>query len=134
PLWHRSDYGAETWAVKHIYSWAHLIALCDALRHRPMGWTPTGAKASGNSRYYVFRALQFLLSFLPCLAWVALAARQILELQEYSFIPLLAGGLFMAWTTGRVVFYFRPAPHLRSHEETTMPAATFAMLEAVTGV
>jgi cellulose synthase (UDP-forming) len=134
PLWHKSDYGAETWAVKHVYSWAHLIALFDALRHRPMGWTPTGAKASGNSRYYAFRALQFLLSFLPCLAWTALAAGRVVELQDYPFIPLLAGGLFMMWTTGRVVLYHRPNRHRRSLEETTMPAATFAMLRAVTGV
>jgi cellulose synthase (UDP-forming) len=105
PLWHRADFGAEAWAVKHAYSWAHLFAIIDVLRRRPMGWTPTGASGGGTGRYVAFRILQALFSFLPSVAWMTLAAQRVLLLHQVVFLPLLFAGLFATYTTGRVACY-----------------------------
>jgi cellulose synthase (UDP-forming) len=106
PLWHRTDFGSEVWAVKHVYSWAHLFALVDVLRGTPMGWSPTGAARGGSSgRYRVFRIGQVLVGFLPCIAWVVLAGVRVVVWREWQFLPLLVTGTFVAYTTGRVTLY-----------------------------
>ncbi|HET8907161.1 MAG TPA: glycosyltransferase family 2 protein [Ktedonobacterales bacterium] len=111
PLWHKADYGSEAWSVKHIYSWAHLFALVDVIRRRPMGWSPTGATShkKNNWRYRLFRVEQIVLSFIPNLAWVLLAALRVGLWREYVFLPLLLSGLFVLLTTGRVAFYRQPS-------------------------
>lgn len=106
PLWHRADYGSEAWAVRNVYSWAHLFAVVDALRGRPMGWSPTGTRAGGSGgRYRVFRRAQIVFGFLPSLAWTALAGVRVLVSHQLVFFPLLVLGAFLAYTTGRVACY-----------------------------
>jgi hypothetical protein len=52
PLWHRTKNRAKAWSVRVVYSWAHLSAILDVIRHRPMGWSPTGTTMrGGNARY-----------------------------------------------------------------------------------
>jgi cellulose synthase (UDP-forming) len=48
PMWHRCRFSLETLSVKMTYGWAHAFAIVDIIRGRPMGWTPTGAKARNH--------------------------------------------------------------------------------------
>lgn len=106
PLWHRADYGSEAWSVKHVYSWAHMFALADLLRRRPMGWSPTGARGgSSGGRYQAFRVAQVVVSLLPNIAWMVVAGARVVEWHELAFVPLLLTGAFATYTTGRVSIY-----------------------------
>lgn len=104
PAWHRTEYGPEAWSVKHIYAWAHLMALVDLARRRPMGWRPTGVRGGTSGRYHTFRTAQALLSFLPSLVWAMLASVQTLQ-GHWQFLPLALSGVFAACTIGRVTCY-----------------------------
>lgn len=135
PLWHKADYGSEAWAVKHIYSWAHLVALIDLVRRRPMGWTPTGAKGSKkNMRYVAFRVAQVLLGFLPSIVWAGLAAVRVVFWHQLVFLPLLFFGAFAAYTTGRVAFYRQPQTSgIPTDDEAANDEAPTVVMRAASG-
>ena len=130
PTWHTADYGIEAWAVKHVYSWAHLFAIVDFLRGAPMGWAPTGAAASmtgamSGSRYQVFRILQALFAFAPSLLWAGLALYRVLALHEFVFLPLCFAGLVAVYISASVaLFRYQPGDAERYHGltgDTTQP-------------
>lgn len=129
PLWHRAEYGPESWSVKHIYAWAHLVALVDLLRRRPMGWSPTGARGGSSSRYRAFRITQALLSFAPYLLWAALASVQVMS-HHWQYIPLALSGVFAAYATGRVTFYEQERATTQQHYHllTGEPTACMAVV------
>jgi cellulose synthase (UDP-forming) len=106
PLWHRSRFRLETLSVKLTYSWAHIFAIFDLVRGKPMGWTPTGAKARDH-RVRWFRV--------GCAAWgggtslllVGVCIWQIVGEghSAVQFTPMLVfAGLYMK-TNARVIFY-----------------------------
>ena len=53
-VWHRASYRQEALSVKLAFGWAHLFAIVDVLRRKPMGWTATGGK-SKDRRVFWFR-------------------------------------------------------------------------------
>lgn len=122
PLWHRSDYGAEVWAVKHVYSWAHLFAIVDVLRGSHMEWVPTGVTngtGGSGSRYRVFRFVQVVVGFAPSLAWAILGGVRVFVWHEVVFLPLLLAGIFAAYATGRVTFYRQRESAMRGYHDAT---------------
>ena len=48
PMWHRSPYRLEAWAIRMMYGWAHAFAIWDSLRRRRLEWRPTGSFAARN--------------------------------------------------------------------------------------
>jgi len=53
PIWHKCDYRLDSglldaMATKLLYSWAHAFTLFDILRRRPLGWQPTGSRATAS--------------------------------------------------------------------------------------
>ncbi len=97
PFWHRCHWGLEAWTARLLYGWAHLFAITDIIRGRPMGWTPTGARRSGR------RAFDYAIAWSMAMAsvWVFAAASRMHE-RPLDFLPLLALGLFYFAYVARV--------------------------------
>lgn len=103
PLWHKSDYRFETFSVKVIYGWAHLIAVFDSIFHRSMGWVPTGGKNKKSNHYNVFVFGLVLFSLTVGLIWVASSLFRMTQYKPINFVPVLLSGLVYLAATGRVV-------------------------------
>ncbi len=97
PFWHRCHWGLEAWTARMLYGWAHLFALSDLARRRPMGWTPTGARSKGRPGFRI--AVSW--SMAMATVWVLLAAYR-LSSRPAAFIPLLLLGAFFFATVARV--------------------------------
>lgn len=104
PMWHKSTYGIEAWAVRSIYGWAHLFAIVDSLTNKKMHWQPSGSKMGSDTRYNIFRALQVIFNFLPAVLWVTEASKHVL-LGRFMFLPLLIGGIYYLLIASKVTFY-----------------------------
>jgi cellulose synthase (UDP-forming) len=102
PLWHRSSYGVETWAVKFVYGWAHFFAIWDTLRGREMGWDPTGSsgKRRGTGRLW---AGIWLWSVTTAVAWVVLAGWRVLDFNTLAFTPIFLTAVFNLVIVLRVI-------------------------------
>jgi cellulose synthase (UDP-forming) len=57
PLWNRIRYGPTALMAKYLYSWAHLFAITDMLRHRRMGWQVTGGAGAKSSTGRIWLAI-----------------------------------------------------------------------------
>jgi cellulose synthase (UDP-forming) len=104
-LWHRSDFRLEVLSVKLLYGWANAFALLDIVRGRPMGWTPTGAKAK-NDRVLWFRVSSTVwggatsVLLLGACVWRVLVNR----FSAVQFLPMfLFAGVYLL-TNLRVIF------------------------------
>lgn len=96
PLWHRCRYGPETMSVKMLCGWAHLFALVDVARRRPMGWSATGAKPKTDHRVRVLYGVITIYAGLGLL-WVGLASYRASEGRPWDFAPMmLTGALYFA--------------------------------------
>jgi cellulose synthase (UDP-forming) len=97
PFWHRCHWGLEAWTARMLYGLAHLIALADIARGRPMGWTPTGARSKGRP------AFRIAIGASMCMAvvWVSMAAYRFSE-RPAAFAPLLLTGTFYLAIVARV--------------------------------
>jgi cellulose synthase (UDP-forming) len=95
PLWHRCRFGPSAYMAKLIYGWAHLFAISDLLRGRPMGWKPTNSRSSGvkNRRLWI-GVLGW--SGGTCAVWIAAAACRT-ALDGLQFLPMLALGALNMW-------------------------------------
>lgn len=102
PLWHRSIYGVEAWATRSVYGWAHLFAVVDHIRGRPMGWQPTGGKTKKDTRYATFRTLQVLFNLVPAVVWTALGAKYLIVTGNLSFLPITISGAYYLLITTKV--------------------------------
>ena len=87
PFWHRCHWGIEAWTARLLYGWAHLFAITDIARGRPMGWTPTGARSNGRPAFSI--AIGW--SMAMATTWVLLAAYHLSE-RPLAFTPLLLSG------------------------------------------
>jgi cellulose synthase (UDP-forming) len=98
PAWHRCRFGPSALMAKLLYGWAHVIALWDICRRRPMSWQTTGGgkQKSGTRRVWVGVAIW---NGGTALAWVALAAWRMAH-YGVAFIPLLLTGLVFCVITG----------------------------------
>jgi cellulose synthase (UDP-forming) len=107
PRWHRCKYGMEACTVQLLYGWAHLFALVDVARGRPMGWKPTGTVAGRELRERMLLGAVLLWSGTLSVAWFVLAA-----LRDHgspaNFLPMMALGAFYITVVGRVFIPNRP--------------------------
>jgi cellulose synthase/poly-beta-1,6-N-acetylglucosamine synthase-like glycosyltransferase len=127
PMWHRCRYGTEAFTVKMIYGWAHLFAIVDVLRRRPMGWTPTGAKAKTDRRLDVFRAAVVVWGCFLGGVWVGAAALVAFD-RPVDLAPMLALGLLYLSVSGRT---FRPtSAKTPTSAPEPQPVPALAMAEA----
>jgi cellulose synthase (UDP-forming) len=91
PAWHRSRFGPDALMAKLLYGWAHLFAVLDLARRRPLGWQSTGGakRKTGTRRIWVGVAVW---NGGTGLAWVGLAGWR-LHGGGAAFVPLLITGL-----------------------------------------
>jgi cellulose synthase (UDP-forming) len=94
PMWHRSPYRLEAWAVRLVSGWAHTFACWDLITGRRRGWQPTGGAPSqqdGRRRLWVA-----LLGWnaAASVTWVALAFWRLLTLDPANVMMIFALGLF----------------------------------------
>jgi cellulose synthase (UDP-forming) len=103
PIWHRNPYRLEAWSTRVMYGWAHLFAIWDLLRGRPMGWQPTGARATKKNKTRRFWIGMWGWSAVTAALWVAVAIWRMATVNPENFALLLASGLFYAITVARVL-------------------------------
>jgi cellulose synthase (UDP-forming) len=98
PAWHRCSFGPSALMAKLLYGWAHVFAIWDICRRRPMGWQATGGgkRKAGTRRVWVSLAVW---NGSTGLAWVALAVWRVARYGT-AFLPLLAAGLIACFITG----------------------------------
>jgi cellulose synthase (UDP-forming) len=101
PAWHRSRYGLAAFSVRLVYGWAHFFALCDIVRRRPMGWTPTGARQRKDRRMLVLRLVAGGWSAGAATACVALAGVHAAA-RPLDFAPLIVLQAVQVVVAGRV--------------------------------
>ncbi|HET9168586.1 MAG TPA: glycosyltransferase family 2 protein [Actinospica sp.] len=95
PLWHRCKFGPSAYMAKLLYGWAHLFAILDLLRGRPMGWRPTNSRASGRKNLRLWVGV-WAWSGGTCALWVAAAAWRT-AFGGVQFLPMLALGALNGW-------------------------------------
>lgn len=105
PIWHRSIYGIEAWAVRSVYGWAHLFAIYDALTRRTMSWQPTGAVKGRDYRYITFRFMQVMFNFIPAFVWVLLSGWYVFISNNPAFILMFLSGLLYLSAVSKITFY-----------------------------
>jgi len=87
-----------------MYGWAHLFAIWDRLRGRPLAWRPTGSSAANKSD----RTRRFWIGIIvwggtTALVWVGAALWRMSTSVASDYALVLAAGLFYALTIGRVL-------------------------------
>lgn len=103
PLWHRVPYRLEAWAVRMMYSWAHLFAIWDLLCGTRMGWQATGssqARRNGTRRFWIGL---WAWGGGTALLWVGAAVWRMVTVDAYDFALLLSSGLFYAMIVCRAL-------------------------------
>lgn len=95
PAWHRCRYGVDAYLAKFLYGWAHLFALVDLVRRKPMGWKPTG---SGGARRRNLRLWVAIWGYSGGTAavWI-LAAGYRTAASGLRFAPMLGLGALTGW-------------------------------------
>jgi cellulose synthase (UDP-forming) len=122
-LWHRCRFGLETLSVKLTYGWAHVFAIFDLVRGRPMGWTPTGAKVRDH-RVRWFRILAVLWGGGTSVLLLAACLWQILDrhYDALQFAPMLSFSCLYTATNARVILFGVSLPGLARLKSALRPA------------
>jgi cellulose synthase (UDP-forming) len=109
PLWHRCRYRFEAWSVKMVYGWAHLFAIVDKVRGKPMGWSATLGRRSSDkeARYRALRIGVVLWGGGTALAWFAGAAAHLGGPDPLAWIPMLGFASVYAASVGRIILSLR---------------------------
>jgi cellulose synthase (UDP-forming) len=97
PLWHRCRFGPSAYMAKLLYGWAHLFALIDLLRRRPMGWKPTGAAGAARRNGRLWAGM-WGWSVSTGLAWTGIAAWRTTT-EGMRFAPITLLGALTLWIT-----------------------------------
>jgi cellulose synthase (UDP-forming) len=99
PVWHRSEFGAATWALEIVRSWSHALAIWDHFRGKVMAWQPTGSAVSPVRRLWV--AL-IVWNCGTAVVWLGLAALRSWQYRTDRFsVVFLFGLMYVApvvWT------------------------------------
>ncbi|MFJ4677236.1 glycosyltransferase family 2 protein [Kitasatospora sp. NPDC088783] len=103
PLWHRNPYRLEAWATRVMYGWAHVFAIWDVLRRRPMGWQPSGSGSAKNNKTRRFWIGMWTWSMPTAVLWVGAALWRMDTMVPANFALMLGSGLFYAASVGRVL-------------------------------
>ncbi len=126
PLWHRTRYRwVEVLATKMIYGWAHLFALVDMVRGRPMAWSPTGAATKGCARVQRFRCSIMLWGGGSAAVWVTASLWRMMTMGPQFLPMILLGALYLA-TVIRVATEILPPPRVLAR-----PALALGLVVAV---
>lgn len=115
PLWHRCHYGFEAWSVKMAYGWAHLFAIRDKVRGRPMGWAPTLGRRT-SEKDSLFRSIRIGLVVWgggTALAWLVGTVVHLTTSGAMAWVPMLFFASVYALSVGRLVVSLRTQPILR---------------------
>ena len=95
PLWHRCRFGPSAYMAKLIYGWAHLFAIYDLLRGRPMGWKPTNSRSSATKNRRLWLGV-WGWSGGTCAVWITAAAWRTV-FGGAQFLPMLVLGALNLW-------------------------------------
>jgi cellulose synthase/poly-beta-1,6-N-acetylglucosamine synthase-like glycosyltransferase len=112
PMWHRSPYRLEAWAVRVLSGWAHAFAFWDQARGRLKGWQASG---SGAKRQDGRRRLWIGLigwSFGTSAFWAMLALWRMMTMDAYNFYLIFVLGVFQLIVVGRILIQPRAAEKL----------------------
>ena len=112
PLWHRNPYRLEAWATRVMYGWAHVFAIWDLLRRRPMGWQPTGSGDAKKNKTRRFWIGMWCWSAPTGALWVLIAIWRMATMRPDDFALMLGSGLFYAVAVGRALVQPRVTPQL----------------------
>jgi cellulose synthase (UDP-forming) len=115
PLWHRCRYRFEAWSVKMVYGWAHLFAIVDKVRGKPMGWSATLGRRSSDkqARYQALRVGVVLWGGGTALAWLVGAAVHLGGTDPLAWIPMLAFAAVYTASVARIMLSLRTETVLR---------------------
>jgi len=108
PLWHRSPFRLESWSIRLMYSWAHVFAIYDLLRGRPMGWQPTGSGGAKKSKHRRFWIGVWGWGMGTSLLWVGAAFWRTLTLYPPDFTLVLVSGMFSLVIVARILIQPKP--------------------------
>ena len=103
PLWHRAPYRLEAWSVRVISGWAHVFALWDLLRGRPLGWKPSGSGKGGQDGHRRFWAGLVIWSGGSAALWAGLAFWRMLTMNPYDLFLIFVLGVFQLVVVGRIL-------------------------------
>lgn len=111
PLWHRLPYGFSAYRTKMICAWAHLFALADRLRGRPLSWTPSGqsGEMSRTRRMQLVRSVVVLWPLAMLAGSVAGCAAHMSSPADTRFWPVLVSELIFAGTAAATLAPLRTA-------------------------
>jgi cellulose synthase (UDP-forming) len=123
PMWHRAPYRLEAWAVRLMYSWAHLFAILDLLRGRSMGWQPTGSAAVKKNKNRALWLCVALWSGGTAVVWTLAAIYRVLTGYPPDYALVLSSGLFDLVVVGRVLVQPQAAQPTTSPEPSPEPSA-----------
>ena len=99
PLWHRCRYGPSALVARYLYGWAHLFAIWDIVRRRPIGWVPTGSGGARTKTARMWRALTIWGTFTSA-AWVGTSLYRMVTYSSVNFVFLLLTGLLYSTIVG----------------------------------
>ena len=100
PRWHRAPYGVDAMRTKLVYSWAHLFAFADRIRHRSLQWNPTGG--TRDSRSARFTRVKCLLVGWPLVSLAAViggSAAHMHSLFDINYLLPVTSATIYASTT-----------------------------------
>jgi cellulose synthase (UDP-forming) len=103
PLWHRAPYRLEAWSVRVVSGWAHLFALWDIMRGRPLGWKPSGSGKGGQDGRRRFWIGLVCWSGGSAALWAALAFWRMMTLNPYNLFLIFVLGVFQLVVVGRIL-------------------------------
>ncbi|MFF8843838.1 glycosyltransferase family 2 protein [Streptomyces sp. NPDC015127] len=104
PWWHKCPYRLDAWAVRVMYGWAHVFAICDMVRGRHLSWKPTGSATARRNGLRRFWTGLWVWSGGTAVIWVSAALWRTLTMDPLDFALLLFSGLFYAVIVGRILF------------------------------
>ncbi len=111
PLWNRARYGPEALMAKSLYGWAHVFAVWDILRKKPMGWQATGGGSKKSTRR-IWNAVA-IWGGGTSVVWIGVAAIRMVQFDPLSFLFVLCAG---------IVYAAIVVMALRSRRPTVMPS------------
>lgn len=128
PLWHRCRYSFEAWSTKMVYGWAHLFAISDKLRGRPLGWAATLDRRTNahHSRFRTFKISLVVWSGGTALLWMGGVAWQLATSADpVVWVPMLLFGAVYTASVARILIPVRHEAvlerNLRRRETDELP-------------
>jgi cellulose synthase (UDP-forming) len=103
PMWHRSPYRLEAWAVRNLSGWAHVFAITDMMRGRLKGWQPSGTgarKQDGRRRLWIGLIGWSLTS---SALWVGVGLWRMMTMDPFNIFLTFVLGAFQLVVVARIL-------------------------------